>query len=91
MLAGKEQDLPLLSQLFQEGQGQVQPLIVEIGQRVVQHQGDGVVVRQHLPAHRKAHRQVELIRRALGQGQRPAGRQAAGLRRQRLKLTGRFL
>lgn len=50
--------------------------------------GTGSSSGQHLPAHRKAHRQVELIRRALGQGQRPAGRQAAGLRRQRLKLTG---
>ena len=64
MMTGEEQNLPLLSQILKKLQGPLGPHIVKSGQGLVQHQGR---IGQAQVAHRQAHRQIDLVHRALGQ------------------------
>ena len=78
-MAGEQEDLPLLSQPGQGLQGQGAAAVIEVGQGVVQHQGTGLLRREHQLTHRQTHRQVELVGGALGEGQRPPGLEAVVL------------
>ena len=78
-----------LSQPGQGLQGQGAAAVIEVGQGIVQHQGTGLLRREHQLAHRQTHRQVELVGGTLGEGQRPPGLEAVVLLRQGLKLLGK--
>ena len=78
-LAGEEENLTLSGELQEIVQGGGQALVVEVDQGVVQDDGRGLLLRQDQPAHRQAHRQIELVRRAAAEKRGLVGDQAVRL------------
>ena len=79
-MAGEQQDLAGAALLCQPVQGGGQPLVVKVGQGIVQDQGRGLIPGQHHPADGQPHRQVQLISRTLTQqGQGPGHGVPGGL------------